>query len=102
MKNQNTTLKNLSPHLFWDVDIDQLDLKKHKSLILERVFNYGQLKDIKIVLRLYGTQDLQRDIVRLKNLSNKSLHFLSFYFSIPKDQFKCYTQKQSKNQHWNY
>ena len=73
MKNQNTTLKNLSPHLFWDVDIDQLDLKKHKSLILERVFNYGQLKDIKIVLRLYGTQDLQRDIVRLKNLSNKLL-----------------------------
>jgi len=69
---------------------------------MEKIFNYGQLEDFKVVLRLYGTQEIQREIVRLKNLSNKSLNFLSFYFSIPKEDFKCYTQKQLKNQHWNY
>jgi hypothetical protein len=88
--------------LFWDVKLDQLDLKRHKSLILERVFNYGQLKDFKLVLQLYGIQEIQREILQLKNLSDKSLHFLSFYFSIPKNQFKCYIRKQSKKQHWNY
>ena len=102
MKSSPANIKELSNHLFWDVDIDTLDLKKHKSFIMERVFNYGQLKDFKLIFKLYESRDIQKEIIHLKNLSSKSLHFLSFYFSIPKEQFKCYILKQLKDQHWNF
>lgn len=35
-------------------------------------------------------------------LDKKSLNFLSFYFELPKTNFRCYILQQSTPQHWNY
>ncbi|NJN77776.1 MAG: hypothetical protein HC803_05130 [Saprospiraceae bacterium] len=60
MQNQKNTVHNLSPHLFWDVDVNEVDLDNHAAFILERVMRYGQLSDwilIKKNIRLGKNQN---------------------------------------------
>jgi hypothetical protein len=45
MNKNNISLKDFSPHLFWDVDAETLDLEKHKTYIIRRVMEYGKLND---------------------------------------------------------
>ena len=40
--------------LFWDTDLNQLDLEKHEFFILKRVFERGTMDDVKFVFRYYG------------------------------------------------
>jgi hypothetical protein len=47
-------LNNLSPHLFWDVDMNSLDFKKSKKLIIQRVLDYGLIGDWQIIFKTYG------------------------------------------------
>lgn len=94
--------QTLNKSLFWDVDPEKIDLIKHRRFILERVINYGTLDNLKEIFRIYGQQKIKKDIYYLKNLSNKSLNFVSFFFSIPKEQLTCYTKKLSNREHWNY
>ncbi len=35
----------LSPYLFWDIDIDLFDVEKNSSQLIQRVLEYGELDD---------------------------------------------------------
>ena len=93
------TIKN---ELFWDTNPQNIDLIKHKSFIIERVLNYGTLNNLRELIKIYGIHKIKSEVYQLKNLSNKSLNFVSFFFSIPKKQLKCYTKKQLSQARWNY
>lgn len=45
--------------LFWEMDPDQLDLARHRRVIIPRVLNYGTLADWRWLEKQYG-----RDVVR--------------------------------------
>ncbi len=94
--------KTIKKELFWDVDPQNIDLIKHQSFILQRVLNYGTLDNLQELISVYGIKKIKSAVCQLKNLSNKSLNFVSFFFSIPKEQLKCYTKKQLSQTHWNY
>jgi hypothetical protein len=47
---------NLSKQAFWDVDFDSLDYQKEANWIIERVFEWGKLSDLKILIRYYGNK----------------------------------------------
>jgi len=42
-------LQDLSGHLFWDIDFQNIDVQKHQTMIIERVMTRGNLKDLKIL-----------------------------------------------------
>lgn len=86
---------NLSPSLFWDVDVTKLDWETHKQLIAERVIQRGNLKEIQEVINHYGMQETRNIIKRIPALGEKDLAFVHIYFNIPLDQLKCYTNKRS-------
>jgi hypothetical protein len=102
MKNYLKNTKTLNINLFWDFDPKSIDINKHQRFILERVLNYGTIENLKELFRIYGRKQIISNLFQIKNLSNKSLNFISFYFSIPKSKFKCYTLKQSTDRHWIY
>lgn len=95
-------LNNINPTYFWDIDISTLDEIKSKRLIIERVANLGNLDEIKLVFIHYGEMELIRTICKLNYLDPKTLNFFSLLFNIPKSNFKCFTRKQLKAQHWNF
>ena len=95
MKNEN--IYKLSSYLFWDRNINQLDLFEDKELILERVFTRGMEKDERLVFSLYDVELIKDIILNIKNLDKKTLNYLSIIFQIPKEKFRCYKYIQSQS-----
>ncbi len=96
-----TFLHNINNAYFWDIDISTLDEIKSKRLIIERITNLGNLDEIKLLVNHYGKKELIKTICKLNYIDPKTLNFFSLVFNIPKSNFKCFTRKQSKTQHWN-
>jgi hypothetical protein len=95
-------LKQINQTYFWDINFDHLDESKSKRLIIERIINFGNLQEIKQLIDHYGKAEVVKIICKLNYLDPKTLNFFSIVFHIPKTKFRCYTRKQSINQHWIY
>jgi len=95
-------LKKLNKTYFWDIDPGLLDENKSKRIIIERVMNYGNLREIKLILSHYGKEEVKKTVCNLNYIDPKTLNFLSLLFNIPKSEFKCYIRKQSTSQPWSY
>jgi len=87
--------------LFWDIDFANLNLEKHKRLIIERVITLGNLEEFRQLLVIYKTEIIRQTIMELGYLDPKTMNFVISYFEIDKNQLRCYTKKQSTQQHWN-
>lgn len=92
----------LSPHLFWDIDINKIDFSRSKKLIIHRVLDYGLISDWKTILNIYGINEIATIAVTIKDLDKKSMSFISLLSGIPADNFLCYTTKQSIPKHWDF
>lgn len=92
----------LNKAYFWDVNITQMDEEKSKRLIIERVINYGNLSEIKLIREFYGIKEIRSTLCQLSYIDPKTLNFISLLFQVPKTKFKCYTRKQLTSQPWNY
>jgi len=101
MPAQNPDIKKqFSQHLFWDIEINTLDLFKHKTYIVNRVMQYGLFKDWQIILQIYGLKSITDTAKNIRDLDQKSMAFLSLLSNIPREDFLCYTQKQLTQKHW--
>ena len=85
---------NLRKVLFWDTDHNKLNCDKHPAYVIERVARYGTLEEWKEVLDYYGEEKIKSEILLLRDLDKKTLNYLSFRFKIPKQEFRCYSQKK--------
>ena len=96
------TNMNLSKHLFWDIKIDALDFDKHKSYVVSRVLEYGGVNDWKQIQDYYGINEVAKVAMGLRNLDKKALAFISLLSGTSKENYRCYTTKQSIPQHCNF
>lgn len=92
--------KEFSPHLFWDVIVEDFDSQKSKIWLITRLVQYGNLEDWKKLLDLYGEEQLKKEVVNIRSLDDISISFLAVYFSLNRKDFRCYTQKPSTNDFW--
>lgn len=88
--------------LFWDIDPDKLDYNAKARYVIGRVVMYGSLADWKAILAYYGAERIRDEMLQERYLDKKSLNYLSFYFDVPKTEFRCYTLQQSTPKHWDY
>jgi len=97
-----TIKSKFSKNIFWDIDIQDLDMGQHKAYILGRVLEFGQLSDWKIIRNYYGLDEIKRIAMSMRIMSPQALSFLSLITHTPEDQFRCYTQLQSPNRLWHF
>jgi hypothetical protein len=93
----NGLLLKLSKYLFWDYNINTLDLNVDKNLILERVFTRGTENDEKEIFNYYGKDLIKDAVLTIKYLDKKTLNYLSIVLDISKEKFKCYKKTLSEN-----
>ena len=96
------TKVSFSQNLFWDVDINELDLDKNKRYIIQRVIEYGTLADWMTIKSFYGIETITKEMLEVRSLDNISLSFLCTIANLKKEDFRCYTLKQSQPQHWDF
>jgi hypothetical protein len=92
---------DIRSELFWDIDLRDFDYEKNKTLIIERVMNYGTVSEFRRILHHYGYETVRQEIKNAGSLEPKTLEFVSSYFNLPKESLRCYTKKQLNQAHWN-
>ena len=98
----SSLISNLTPHIFWDVDIKTIDLEKNGVFVLQRILQYGLLKDWLLIKSVLGSDKLKSIAVRIPSLDDVSISFLSNLLHIEKSEFKCYKNRQSNQNYWSY
>jgi len=93
---------NLSPHIFWDVDVKTIDMEKNGVFVLQRVLQYGLLKDWLLVKSNLGLEKIKSIAIQIPTLDDVTISFLSNLLKIEKSEFKCYKNRQSNQNCWNY
>lgn len=92
--NQHTILEKLSPRLFWDMDSSQIDLDKYPSHIIQRVLEYGEFDDWKLIKQYYGLEKIVKYCQSLRTLAPCALSYISCISKTPKESFRCYNFSQ--------
>ena len=80
--------------IFWDVDFDKLDYQNKVSFIIERVFERGDVDDIRQCRRFYGDEKISEVLLNAKYLPERRLHLASAIICKPVNQFRCYILRQ--------
>lgn len=80
--------------IFWDVDSEKLDYEKKASFIIERVFERGDVEDIRMCRRFYGDEKVQVVLLNAKYLPERRIYLASAIFNKPLSEFRCYILRQ--------
>lgn len=81
--------------IFWDVDLDHLDIDMQAAFVIQRVFERGDVDDIRQCRRYYGDEKIKEVLLASKYLPDHRLHLASAVIDVPIQLFRCYTLKQS-------
>ena len=95
-------LLTLRPSLFWDTDIQKIDLEKHKASVIERITLRGHLDEFRTMMQFYGKDTVKESLLNARWLDKKTLAFCSIIFDTPQTEFRCYKLAQLNPEHWNY
>jgi len=92
----------LSKQAFWDVNMDNIDYKKHAVYVVEKVIERGKSKDFDNLLDYYGFEKVGKLALQASWLSDMSINFCCTLFKVKPIDFKCYEKKQLNRQHWDF
>ena len=92
----------LSPALFWDVNIEEVDLVKHRSSVIERITNRGRLDEFRAMVKFYGQETVKNVLINVRYLDKRTLSYCSLIFDVPITEFRCYKLAQLNPEHWTY
>jgi hypothetical protein len=87
--------------LLWEYEPEKINWQQMKEIIVQRVVERGRIDDFYAILNLYGIEGVKATIRQIPYLNPKDLAFVCSVFEIKREELKCYTRKQLKNQHWN-
>ncbi|MCF8224911.1 MAG: hypothetical protein K9J30_03430 [Bacteroidales bacterium] len=68
--------------LFWDIPIKNINLKKNKRLIIERIFSRGNLSEFKQIINYYDEQEILEELKKIKSFDKKTLNFINKIYNI--------------------
>jgi len=93
MSKDKEYIKEFSSHMFWDVDISKLDVKRDFEYIIERICVYGLEKDEILMYKLYPIRKIKKVVMNMDFIPSNSLNYISYVLGIKKEKFKCYGKK---------
>ena len=94
-------VENFTKNLFWDVDTSCLSMDEHSSYIIQRVLEYGEMDDWRIIYRYYGLDRIVSECKRMRTLDPMCLSFICTISHTKKEEYRCYHFRQSTPTLWN-
>ena len=80
--------------IFWDVNFEQIDYDAKANFVIERVFERGDVEDIRQCRRYYGDEKVTEALLKAKFLPEHTIYFASAIIDKPIELFRCYTLRQ--------
>lgn len=88
--------------IFWDVNFDTLDYDKKANFVIERVFERGDVEDIRQCRRYYGDEKVAEALLNAKFLSLHTTYLAAAVIDRPLTDFRCYKPRQLNPEHYLY
>lgn len=98
---QSSSPHGFNPYLFWDVDPQTFDIDRNAAWIIQRVLEYGSMKDWMIIEKYFGLDKIIAYSLNFRTLDPVALSFLCFLSGKKKEDFRCYRIAQSNPTPWN-
>ena len=95
-------IRGFSDYIFWDVERNSIDLAANAPFVIQRVLEYGQIGDWKLLLAYYGLEEIVKVTKQLRTLEPRALAFISTVSQTPVEQFRCYNTRQSNPEHCSF
>ncbi|MEO8823564.1 MAG: hypothetical protein ABI366_08305 [Ginsengibacter sp.] len=80
--------------IFWDVDFENLHYDTKANFIIERVFERGDVDDIRNCRRYYGDEKVTAALLNAKFLPETRMYLASAVINKPITEFRCYKLRQ--------
>ncbi|MBU2632299.1 hypothetical protein KKG52_01155 [Patescibacteria group bacterium] len=74
---------------FWDVAFEDLGIKTHAFLIIKRVLDRGNLRDIRWLIKTYGKDVIIKVVMKTKDLARPTGNFWADILGLDKNQIPC-------------
>lgn len=81
------------------MDVSTLNFDKHKEYIVQRVLEYGVMKDFVLLTNYFSLNQFKNIAINLRSLDDRTLNFIATITNTPIQDFRCYTLKQSQQIH---
>ncbi len=92
----------VSPSLLWEYDLSTFNWWKSRKIVVSRILERGGLSDYFAAFDLYGGMEGFRNIIKeISFLPSREMHFACTAFGLKKEELKCYTRRQLREQHLN-
>jgi hypothetical protein len=81
--------------IFWDVDFDRIDYDAKANFVIERVFERGDVDDIRQCRRYYGDEKVTTALLKAKYLPLRRIYLAAAMIGRELNEFRCYILRQS-------
>lgn len=81
--------------IFWDVDFEKIDYDAKANFVIVRVFERGDVDDIRNCRRYYGDEKVTEALLNTKFLPETRMYLASAVIDKPLSAFRCYRLRQS-------
>ncbi len=88
--------------IFWDVNFENIDYDAKAKFVIERVFERGDVDDIRQCRRYYGDEIIKDALINAKWLRLETVYLACSIFDNEPNEYRCYTQAQLSNTPWIY
>lgn len=85
--------KQLSDHLFWDVNRETVDPEAHRQFIVSRIMDRGTLADVKAAWSYYGEDAIREVLLNAASLHKKTIAFFACQFDLPRERFRAFRNR---------
>jgi hypothetical protein len=81
--------------IFWDVVFENINYDTKANFVIERVFERGDVEDIRNCRRYYGDKKVTGALLKAKFLPETRMYLASAVINKPLKEFRCYILRQS-------
>ncbi len=93
-------IDEFTENLFWDTDIQELDMNEYPAYVIQRVLEHGEMNDWRLINRLYGLPKIVEVCKSLRTLDPICLSFICTISHTNKEDYRCYHPRQSAPTLW--
>ena len=98
----DTYIPEFNRRIFWDVNFDTLDYKKSAAFIIQRVFEPGDVPDIRTRRRYYDDEQIRAVLTNAKWLQLPAIYLACAILDNELTDYKCYNTGELNPGHWMY
>ena len=98
---EKADITQFTENLFWDTDVSKLDMNEYPAYVIQRVLEYGEMQDWRLINRYYGLPKIVEVCKGLRTLDPVCLSFICAISHTRKEDYRCSRIKQSNPTLWN-